>query len=256
MIAVPVGVVICLLLSDWQWNRYEGRKEVNSIQQRNEGLPVVDVTEAMQVDGVVDNDNDWRTVTATGVYSAEDELLVRRKPLGGSMGFWVATPLVTSSGDILVVNRGWIAASAGATTSPTVPAPPTGQVTVTGRIQPGVPVAGPRPSDMPAGQISALDVTSVAAPLGGPVYPGYVELISSTPAQPAGLTLIPAPEVSQGSHLSYSMQWIVFAIMFIVGLGILIRREVTMRREEALLADSSTATQPDERPNLPQDSHL
>jgi len=254
IIAVPIGVVLCLQLSEWQWDRYEGRKDANSIQARNEALPVTPVSEVMTPGGTVDNANQWRIVTETGVYDAENEVLVRRKPLGGSMGFWVATPLTTSNGDVLVVNRGWVAASAGATTTPNVPAPPTGTVSVSGRVLADVPARQARASDMPVGQVSSMDVTEIAAPLGAAVFPGYLELVSSNPRQAAGLTPIPQPVVSEGSHLSYSLQWIVFAIMFIVGLAILVRREIRFRREEAEDAKNDPPL-PGEPSPVPHDSH-
>jgi cytochrome oxidase assembly protein ShyY1 len=246
--------VLFLRLSDWQWNRYEGRKEVNSVQSNNEALPVVPTADVMAPGGVVDDSNQWRVVTATGSYDAKSEMLVRRKPLGGSMGFWVATPLRAANGDVLVVNRGWVAASAGATTTPDVPSPPAGTVTVTGRIVADVPARDARARDMPVGQIASLDVAAIARPLGAPVYPGYVELISSTPAQSAAITAIPQPQLSEGSHLSYSLQWIVFAIMLVIGLGILMRREVRFRQEEAELARQDP-TLPGEQRSLPHDSH-
>jgi cytochrome oxidase assembly protein ShyY1 len=254
IIAVPIGVLICLQLSEWQWNRYEGRKDSNSIQTRNEALPVVPASDVMTPGGTVDNANQWRVVTETGVYDAENEVLVRRKPLGGSMGFWVATPLRASNGDVLIVNRGWVAASAGATTTPDVPAPPTGTVSVTGRVLADVPASQARAADMPSGQVSSMDVAAIAAPLGAAVYPGYLELVSSNPPQAVGLTPIPQPVVSEGSHLSYSMQWIVFAIMFIVGLAILARREVRYHREEAA-AEAEDPTLPGEPSPVPHDSH-
>jgi cytochrome oxidase assembly protein ShyY1 len=254
IIAVPIGVFLCLQLSDWQWNRYEGRKEANSIQTRNAALPTVSAATAMTPGGTVDAENQWRTVTETGVYDEASQVLVRRKPLGGSMGFWVATPLRATNGDVLVVNRGWVAASAGATSTPDVPPPPVGTVTVTGRIAPDAPATEARAADIPTGQVTSLDVEAIADPLGAPVYPGYLELVSSDPPQAAGLTPIPQPEVSEGSHLSYSLQWIVFAIMFIVGLAILIRREIRFRREESELP-AEDPTLPGEPSPLPHDSH-
>lgn len=254
ILAVPIGVVLCLQLSDWQWNRYEGRKDANTVQTRNEALPVAPASEIMKPGGTVDGANQWRLVTETGVYDTENQVLVRRKPLGGSMGFWVATPMRASNGDVLIVNRGWVAATAGAATTPDVPAAPAGTVSVTGRVLADVPAAEARASDIPAGQVSSMDVTAIAAPLGAAVYPGYLELISSNPAQTAGLTPIPQPEVSEGSHLSYSLQWIVFAIMFVVGLAILIRREVQFRRENAEPTEDDP-TLPGEPSSVPHDSH-
>jgi cytochrome oxidase assembly protein ShyY1 len=97
--------------------------------------------------------------------------LVRKRPLDGTDGFWVATPLITPAGNVVIVNRGWIKVSGAATQTPSVPTAPTGVVSVIGRIQPSQVTDGPEPSDMPAGQVSEMDVDLIVAHLGS-VFPG------------------------------------------------------------------------------------
>jgi cytochrome oxidase assembly protein ShyY1 len=267
IVAVPIGFAICLMLSDWQWNRYEGRKDANVVQSANMALPAASAQSVMPPGTEVTDANRWRTVTATGQYVPSAQVLVRKRPLDSAIGFWVVTPLATSDKTVVVVNRGWIRADADAKSSPNVPPPPTGQVTVEGRVQPSTPAPSPAPNDLPTGQVGSLDVSSIGRGVGEAVLPGYVELTTSTPPQAAGLTPIPAPEISEGPHLSYSMQWIAFAIMFIVGLIILLRRELQVRRRESELIEESAddseppsdtdsdTTQPGEPTRLPQDSH-
>lgn len=286
IIAVPVGIVLCLLLSDWQWNRYEGRKSSNEVQAANMALPIQDASQVMPPGSEITDANRWRSVTATGTYLPAGQVLVRKRPMQNTNGFWVVTPLVTANREVVVVNRGWVRADADAKSTPAVPAPPTGTVTVEGRIEPSSPSAGPRPSDLPTGQVSTLDVASIGTLAGATVMPGYIDLVRSNPPQAAGLTPIPAPEISEGPHLSYSMQWIAFAVMFVVGMFLLVRRELQVRRREAELAagsgtdpertgsadisdgtdipdsdspeasanDAPDDTQPGEPPRLPQDS--
>ena len=256
IIAVPIGVVLCFMLSDWQWNRYENRKEANVVLTENIGLPTASPQAVMGNATTFEESMQWRSVQATGTYDADGEVLIRRKPLNAAMGFWVATPLITSDNRILVVNRGWVKAIAGAQTTPDVPAPPDGVVTVMGRLQPSDP-AEIQPSDMPTGQVSVLSTASIAAAAGGTGYPGYLELTSSSPQQAAGLTPIPLPQIDEGPHLSYSLQWIAFAIMFVVGLVLLLRREFRLRKEDAQATDSATiSTHSGESARLPQDSPL
>lgn len=253
LIAVPVGVIVCLLLSDWQFNRWEGRKESNSTQERNLSQPTAPIQQVLGNASSVPDSARWRTVSATGEYVPDGQVLVRRRPLNGVNGFWVITPLVTDTGNVLAVNRGWIKAGEQATSTPVVPPPPSEQVSITGRLQPdsGQPAT---PPDMPKGQAASVNAAELATAIGKPALPGYVDLVSSAPPQAAGLTPIPVPEISEGTHLSYSLQWIAFAIMFIVGLVILIRREVRLRREEASVRSGESATPLGESSKLPQDS--
>ena len=66
IIAVPVGVVLCLMLSNWQWNRYEGRKDANQVQNANMSQEPTDIAKVIPVGSTVNDSNLWRPVTATG----------------------------------------------------------------------------------------------------------------------------------------------------------------------------------------------
>ena len=101
------------------------------------------------------------------------------------------TPLVTADGSVVRVNRGWIAAGADARTSPDVPAPPSGTVTVVGRVRLSEP-APPRPRTCRPGRSTDLDVRRIT--VAGPVYPGYLELVTSDPPETGSpaVTSIPA----------------------------------------------------------------
>ena len=214
------------LLSRWQLSRLDDRRSGNELITNQGSLAAVPVDTVMTPGAAassVGNEQRWRPVVAVGRFDPAREVLVRKRPLDGTNGFWVATPLVTTSGAVLVVNRGWIAASGAASAAQSVPPPPAGQVTVVGRVQPSDP-APPQPSDLPDRQITDLDVSLVAGP-GATAYPGYVTLVSSEPPQPGGLTALPLPDVTDGPHLSYAVQWVFFAIIAVAGFVLLVRRE-------------------------------
>jgi len=238
--AVLIIVPAFFALSRWQLNRLEERRHYNDLVTAQgsatpvpleslltPGSPTTTVTDTLR----------WRPVTVTGQYDPSHQLLVRKRPLDGTDGFWVATPLITSTGNVVIVNRGWIKVSGAATQTPEVPSAPAGVVTVVGRIQPSQGTDGQEPSDMPAGQVSDMDVQLIGGHL-GTVYPGYVELISSTPAQDAGLTLLPLPDLTDGPHLAYAIQWVLFAGVTVAGYVMLARRE---REYEAELAEERAA---------------
>ncbi len=215
-----------ILLSRWQLSRLDERRHDNSVVEANaaQAPAAVDtVMTAGATPSTIGDPQTWRQVTATGHYDSADQVLVRRRPFEGANGFWVATPLVTSSGSVLVVNRGWVAAAAGAGAVQEVPPAPSGTVTIVGRVRPSEQAPPAQPSDLPAGQVTDLDVTLVGR--GGDVYPGYVDLLGSDPAQAAGLTPIPLPDLSEGPHLSYAVQWVFFAIVAVAGFVLLVRRE-------------------------------
>jgi cytochrome oxidase assembly protein ShyY1 len=211
-----------LLLSRWQLSRLDQRRHHNALITSHAHADAVPVDQVMTPGASPVGDSQlWRQVTATGRYDVSRQQLVRKRPLDGENGFWVATPLVTETGSVLVVNRGWMKATGGATATQDAPPPPSGEVTVTGRVRESE-AAPPQPGDLPRGQITDLDVGLVAG--SGTTYPGYVDLLSSTPEQ-SGLTPIPLPDTDEGPHLSYAVQWVFFAIVAVGGFILLIRRE-------------------------------
>ena len=231
LVLVPIVMVAFYFLSQWQWGRYEGRKQMNSIVANHTSLPAAPVADLIPVGSIVGIDQEFRIVTASGTYDAAAQVLIRQRPLNGANGYWIATPLVTTDGATLIVNRGWMRADKIATAVADAPAPPAGQVTVTGTVQFSETGPAVEASDIPAGQVSNLDVSKIGAAVGKPVYPAYINLSESQPGQAAGLTPMPLPPQDEGPHLSYAMQWIAFAILSAVGVILLIRREAASRRE-------------------------
>jgi len=214
------------LLSRWQLTRLGEREHGNDVIRSNGGAASVPVDELMKPGappGSVTDAQRWRLVTAVGHYDVAGERIVRKRPYQGANGFWVATPFLTSTGAVLVVNRGWIAATGGATSVQEIPSAPQGTVTLTGRIQPSEAVPVAQPADLPAGQITDLNVALVAGPV--TEYPGFVTLVTSEPAQGGALTIVPLPELDDGPHLSYAIQWIIFAAIAVAGFVMLVRRE-------------------------------
>src|SRR6478736_6017934 len=72
---------------------------------------------------------EFRQVTATGTYQADQEVIVRGRSLNGTPGSWVLTPLKLEDGTALVINRGWISNNGRLTAVPTTYRAPSGKVT-------------------------------------------------------------------------------------------------------------------------------
>jgi cytochrome oxidase assembly protein ShyY1 len=61
-----------------------------------------------------------------------------------------------------------------------------------------------------------------------------VQLQRQEPPQPGELpALVPPPDLSEGPHLSYAIQWFTFAAVALVGTALLVRREVRDRAQAA-----------------------
>ncbi|MDK1474258.1 SURF1 family protein [Streptomyces sp. 549] len=224
-------------LGFWQLHRHEARVAHNNIVAASLAADPVPVQELTEPGREVSEDDKYRSVTATGSYDTDHEVVVRRRTAadGRQIGFFVLTPLVRGDGSVLLVNRGWVPAGADQLSFPDVPEAPGGQVTVTGRLLPdettersGIKVR----EGMPDRQVMLINSAQQEKLLDRPVLGGFVELTATSP-EPAESQLaeqVPAPDHSGiGAHMAYAVQWWLFVAAVPVGWVILVRRELRDR---------------------------
>ena len=210
-------ICLCLIAAQWQYNRGVDRHARNSLIEANIAAPNISLTSA-----VSDlKKNEWRTVTTTGTFDSSKTILLRNRYFEGKYGFEFLTLFQNSSGQKFWVDRGWLVAGKDALTAPLIPSTPTGSVEITGRLR--LDSSLPRGSffALPAsgtGLISKWNAQNEVATEGF-----YLDLLNGsiselTPNVPAQL-----PELSDGPHMAYALQWVFFGGL--VGYGrILIRR--------------------------------
>ncbi len=234
-VAVLAGA--CIRLGDWQFDRLEERRAENRVIARHLAADPVPLTQVVRRGGAVERADEWTRVRATGVYDVEHEIAVKFTTRDGAPGVDVVTPLVTSDGSAVLVNRGWMQTQ-NTTERPTdVPAPPPGAVTVTGWLRPDsdADVEAVRPVD---GQVRAISSVGLAEAIPHPLVPGYVNLRSQQPPAAEPLQLEPMPDLGQGPHFFYGLQWWFFGGLALLGFVWFARVE---RRErlEALRRESA-----------------
>jgi cytochrome oxidase assembly protein ShyY1 len=123
-----------------------------------------------------------------------------------------------------------VPAGATADAPPEVPAPPSGQVTVTGRLRPTETEdsTGIRNrSGLPAGQILLINTDDIGKGLPYRLFGGFVELTGQQPPSAPAPDPVPAPDVGSGGglNLAYAVQWWLFIGVAVGGWVLLIRRE-------------------------------
>jgi cytochrome oxidase assembly protein ShyY1 len=222
-----VFAIGCALLSWWQFARRAETAQANALVVANynaEPRPLGNVLHGL---GDYSSDQRWLQVQVTGTYLVRDQLLVRDRQLGSNPGFEVLTPLRLPDGDVFVVDRGFLNVGTKQDRPDTVPAPPSGTVTVVARLQANEHAIPGRSA--PAGEIPSIDLGSVAKDVGAPTFTGaYGLMVSETP--PAATNPIPLAPPSfgddEGTHLSYAIQWILFALIAFFGLGWSVRRSL------------------------------
>ncbi|WP_411720965.1 SURF1 family protein [Mycetocola sp.] len=220
-----VFAVVCVLLSNWQVSRLDEKKLENSRVLDNYENDPIPLDNVLPSTDAWDDDLEWTPVTVTGSYLVEDQVLVRNRPRNGQPGFEVLTPLQVSDGSVFIVDRGWLPTGNAQDLPDVVPAPPTGEVTVTARLKPGEPALQGRSAA--EGQIATVELSQFDDRLDTPVYTGAYGLMASETPAPVDARPLPAlkPELDEGSHLSYALQWIVFGLLGFAFLGYAIREE-------------------------------
>ncbi|MFH9073980.1 SURF1 family cytochrome oxidase biogenesis protein [Streptomyces alboflavus] len=252
VILTLVGLVlipVMIELGFWQLHRHEKRVAHNGkISRALDAAPVP--AERLTAPGRdVPDSAVYRRVTAKGTFAPEDEVVVRRRTNSDDeVGFHVLTPFVLDDGKVLLVNRGWIPADGPQTAFPKIPAPPRGEITVTGRLMGDETSAASGIKDvrgLPDRQIMLISSGQQAHALGKKVLGGYVEL--TAPRHGDSPQLLAEPDHSGiGAHMAYAVQWWLFAAGVPAGWIVLVRRERKDRIETAARAAAEESEKPDQ----------
>lgn len=200
-------------LGEWQFGRLEDRKQSNAIIRTNEARDPAPVEDVLAPGRVVDERDEWRVVTATGTYDTGDTVVVRYRTRDGESGIDVVVPLVTGDGTALLVDRGWMPSDNQGADPGDLPAPPSGEVTVTGWVRADA-TDSAEVSDHSTRAISSVEI---APTLDREVYGGFVDLKTEDPAPDQPLEGAELPELDNGPHFFYGLQWWFFGVLAVFG---------------------------------------
>lgn len=255
VLLLVVASAVCVGLGYWQWSRHTARAAQVSLITTNLDAEPVPVEEVLGPDllSPLDPQDVWQPVSVTGTWVQESGVQLRNRPVDGANASHALGLLRTDSGALLVVDRGWwrqidvvpdgaldlpqgtvdLVLRIRAAEPPDARTPPAGEVY---RIVPEQVVA--------EGIARASGGTQPADPLVTSAY-GIVE--SPSPGEP--LSLLPDPDTSLRSHLSYAFQWWFFAAAIPVAGVILARRD----REGADPDDADETESRRRRPTLEEE---
>lgn len=209
-LAVLLGMALLVRLGFWQLDRLEQRRAQNAqLGAVLEGAPL-----QLPTDELPASTAEWenRLVTVSGTYDYAHEGRLILQSWGGRNGVHLITPLlIDGSNTAVLVDRGWIPDDeatpdklAAYQTQTTVSVAGYIALTQTLRRQPETAVTG--------AEWYRVDVAAIAAQLPYDVYPFY---IIESPAAGGDQALPYRAErqidLSEGPHLSYAIQWFIFA---------------------------------------------
>jgi cytochrome oxidase assembly protein ShyY1 len=210
-------IILCAWASQWQYHRGVDRHARNAvIEERIAKSPI-------KLNDMTGNlpDYEWQTVSVLGTFDTEKQILLRNRYSEGKYGYEVLTLFTSNQSKNFWVDRGWVEAGATATTPPVVRALPQGEVSITGRLR--------LDSSLPRGSFFALPgkgeglVSELNAQSQQNTEKFYIDLLSGSDASLTPEVTAQLPELSDGPHMAYALQWIFFGGLVIYG-RILIRR--------------------------------
>ena len=225
---VAVLGTVFVNLGEWQLARLEARQQRNVDTLANEARPVLPF-EQVFTRPITESDQ-WQRVEARGTFDAEHQYVLRYRSNGDAGGYEVVTPLRTPAGAVLV-DRGFVTLARGETIPAVAPPPPAGEVTVVGHVRRDERGRGAatRPVD---GQMRLISSEAIAPTLPYPVVNGYIGLLTVDPPQTGNLRPVQLPEISDGPHFWYAVQWFMFTAIALAGVVVFIRGDLRARKEK------------------------
>lgn len=221
-------VVTMVLLGFWQLRRHEDRAAFNdAVRARSSDAP-------RSPDDLLALDTDprmleWYTLVASGTYLPDGDFLLVNRSQDGRAGVDPVSTLRLDDGRLLLVNRGFVPLSID------VPPAPTGRIDVVGRVRASEERRRGRLSNSATGtlfEVQQIDIARLAEQLPGEVLPIYVDLLASNPPESAQLSRVATPQLTLGPHLSYTVQWFIFAGCAAVAWMFIVRRVLAPRHRE------------------------
>ena len=210
-------ILLCAWAAQWQYHRGVDRHARNTVIEDRIAKPALALS---HIETDLTN-YEWQTISTEGRFDKDKQILLRNRYNEGKYGYEVLTLFTAVDSRTFWVDRGWVEAGETATTPPIVTEVPETQVTINGRLR--------LDSSLPRGSFFALPgkgqglVSELNAQSQLNTEKFYVDLLSGSepnlsPAVPAQL-----PELSDGPHMAYALQWVFFGGLVIYG-RILIRR--------------------------------
>lgn len=213
-----VAAVVCVRLGFWQLHRLEQRRARNALVRGRFAADAVNPSQLPRDTAAAR----FMRVRVAGAPDYEHELIFAARTYKGSPGVNLLTPVrMPGSDTAIIVNRGWIYSPDGATVKLgdwhdrdsifigyADEFPSTGGSTYTDRPQ----------------IIAHLSYDVIAKALPYPVRATYVVAVGDSANATDRVARLSIPPLDEGPHLGYAIQWFAFAVVALVGTGIVIRQ--------------------------------
>jgi len=214
-VLVVAAFFVMVNLGFWQLGRLDDRQVANALVEERMAEPAGPLME--MVDMADPEASVHMGVQVTGTFDPDREVYVVNRTRDGRPGVNVVTLFQSGAGPV-AVDRGFLPRQAYLGGEERYWAVPDGEAVVTGRVR------TTRTSRSGNGdEVDVIDLVGLSERWAVPLLPVYIEATSGAAAvdYPLGP---PAPDLTDGSHLGYAVQWFVFALIALVGYPLVVVR--------------------------------
>ncbi len=238
---VIAGVGVLVRLGIWQLDRLAQRRAFNNRVSAQITASELDLNQNTGLEAQL-FDMEYRKVVVQGQYDFTQEVLLRNQELDGKLGFHVLTPLrIANSANTVLVDRGWIPFDQASPEKRKQYQEP-GEVTVQGVIRRpqtkpdfgGVPDPTLAPGETRLDAWNIINLERIQQQTNQTLLPVYIDQApdSSWTGLPARQLVL--PEITEGPHLGYAMQWFTFAAILGLGYPFFVRKQLRPVEKKAI----------------------
>ncbi len=152
-------------------------------------------------------------MVARGRFDTTDQMILRGRVQNDGPGLQIVTPFILdSTNTVLWVLRGFVASPDAVTPPDTIPAPAEGTVTING-LALAIPITKDSGAPLLHNGVTSwkrLDRAAVAQRRAGSL--DVYLMLAGDSAGAGHLALVAPPELNEGPHLSYALQWFGIAL--------------------------------------------
>jgi surfeit locus 1 family protein len=239
---VLVATAVMIRLGYWQLDRLEQRRAFNQrVTAQIEG-EAIDLNQAFlqgesaRLAGEITS-MEYRRVRAVGEYDPSQEVILLNQAWNNQLGVRLLTPLhLMESEQVILVDRGWVPYE-DYRSGDLEKYREVGTVAVEGIIRssqsrPDIgtrtdPTPGPHQDRLEAFYLANVERIAVQVPYN--LLPVYLQQAEAPGWQGPPHRSAPLPEITEGSHLGYAIQWFAFAAILFSGYPFFVRRETVSK---------------------------
>lgn len=209
-----------VFLGFWQLDRLEQKRDRNAAIEAN-------ISRAIEIptDDTGSKEIEWRRVKLSGRYLVDRAVTVINRSQDGVAGDNVAVPFETESDGTFLVNRGFVPLATQVDVAPDDTLSLVGFVRLT---QTRSTLGAVDSDDASTREFQRFDLPRIGAALGIEMNTRfYVQLVKESPSPNEVFpSPVPLPELDEGSHFSYALQWFFFSSVAFAAWIVVIRRRL------------------------------